>query len=223
MGIISIENADRLFWLGRYTERVYTTLQLFSEHFDEMIDQNEESYRILCDRLDIPCIYTSAEDFVDRYCFDETDTNSIISNMLRAYDNGIMLRDEIGSETLAYIQMCVYVIRNARGVDTFMIEFQKVMDYIMAFWGMEDDFVGDENARNIVKVGKRLERIDMYARLKMGQVDLSREVLRLAGRINRTDLKYRAEVMEEVKNLAQSEEINYSKIVYLVENELLEA
>ncbi|WP_243159453.1 alpha-E domain-containing protein [Clostridium sp. SM-530-WT-3G] len=34
MGIISIEQSDRLYWLGRYTERVYTTLRIFSKSFD---------------------------------------------------------------------------------------------------------------------------------------------------------------------------------------------
>lgn len=28
MGIISVENTDRLYWLGRYSERVYSTIQL---------------------------------------------------------------------------------------------------------------------------------------------------------------------------------------------------
>lgn len=30
MGIISVEQADRLYWLGRYAERVYTTLRIYS-------------------------------------------------------------------------------------------------------------------------------------------------------------------------------------------------
>ena len=29
MGIISVEQASRLYWLGRYTERVYTTIRMF--------------------------------------------------------------------------------------------------------------------------------------------------------------------------------------------------
>ncbi len=39
MGIISVDQADRLFWLGRYSERVYTTLRLYSKSFDSMIDE----------------------------------------------------------------------------------------------------------------------------------------------------------------------------------------
>ena len=36
MGIISIEKADHLFWLGRYTERVFTTLQTFFKYFGKI-------------------------------------------------------------------------------------------------------------------------------------------------------------------------------------------
>ena len=35
MGIISIEKADHLYWLGRYAERVYTTLRVFFHIYDQ--------------------------------------------------------------------------------------------------------------------------------------------------------------------------------------------
>ena len=46
-----------------------------------------------------------SENFIQRYCFDADDMNSIYSNLMRAYDNGITLRESIGSETLSYIQL----------------------------------------------------------------------------------------------------------------------
>ena len=104
MGFISVEQTDRLYWLGRYTERVYTTMRLYFVTYDTMIDQFAKTYKDFCKSLDIPEIYTSPEDFMKRYPFDEEDTNSIISNLKRAYDNAIVLREEIGSESLAYIQ-----------------------------------------------------------------------------------------------------------------------
>ena len=75
MGIISLEQTDRLYWLGRYSERVYTTIRLFSQRYDIMIDEIEESYGEFCRSLEIPNIYTSSRDFCRRYCFDETDPN----------------------------------------------------------------------------------------------------------------------------------------------------
>ena len=51
MGIISIEKADHLFWLGRYAERVFTTLDTFMKYFDQMLDMDDEAYRNFCERL----------------------------------------------------------------------------------------------------------------------------------------------------------------------------
>ena len=38
MGIISLEKQDHLYWLGRYSERVYTTLKTFLLGYDQMLD-----------------------------------------------------------------------------------------------------------------------------------------------------------------------------------------
>ena len=113
MGIISIENTDRLFWLGRYTERVYTTIKIFADRFDSMIDFDEIEYDKFCESQDIPNIYKSREDFSQKYCFSLEDENSIFSNLMRAYDNAIVLREEIGSESLSYIQLAVYAMNQA--------------------------------------------------------------------------------------------------------------
>ena len=38
MGTISIEHGDRLYWLGRYTERFFITLRALDKLSDKMID-----------------------------------------------------------------------------------------------------------------------------------------------------------------------------------------
>ena len=113
MAILSLEHSDQLYWLGRYSERVYTTIHEYEKRFDSLIELKEEDYDAFCKAQDIPNIYTSIEDFTGRYCFDADDPNSIYSNLMRAYDNAIVLREEIGSETLAYIQLAVYAMNKA--------------------------------------------------------------------------------------------------------------
>ena len=44
MGVKSIENTDRLYWLGRYSERVYTTLKLFGMSYDTMLEEGAGGY-----------------------------------------------------------------------------------------------------------------------------------------------------------------------------------
>ncbi|MCD8013579.1 MAG: alpha-E domain-containing protein [Lachnospiraceae bacterium] len=218
MGIISIENTDRLFWLGRYSERVYTTIKLFADSFDTMIDMDElGSLESFCTRLEIPNIYTSGEDFVARYCFDPEDPNSIYSNLTRAYDNCIVLREEIGSDTISYIQLAMYEMNKARISQSPLIELQHVLDDILAFWGIVDDEIDSENVRNIIKVGKRVERLDLYARLRMSREEMKREVDRLSGRIWRTCLKYRQTYLDELSAMVDAPRIDYPAIVQKVE------
>ena len=120
MGIISVEQADHLFWLGRYTERVYTTLRFYFPKFDSMIDETVDSYQAFCESIDIPNIYTSKEDFLRRYPFDADNPDSIISNLNRAYDNAIVLRESIGSEALSYIQLAIYDMNKAAAITSPM-------------------------------------------------------------------------------------------------------
>ena len=66
MGIVSLTNTDKLYWLGRYSERVYTTIRLFGESFDHLIEGDVQSISAFCASLNIPNIYVSGDDFVER-------------------------------------------------------------------------------------------------------------------------------------------------------------
>ena len=59
MSVLSRENSSRLFWLGRYSERVYTGLLDFMGKFDAMTGS------------------PSAGDFARRFCFDSDNPDAI--------------------------------------------------------------------------------------------------------------------------------------------------
>lgn len=217
MGIMSVEHLDRLIWLGRYSERVYTTLRIFANYFDSMIDLDKEEYTSFCKSQDIPNIYTSREDFSRRYCFDESDPNSIYSNLIRAYDNAVVLREAIGSETLAYIQLAVYAMNRAAVSEAPLLELQRVTDNIVAFWGIADDSIDDAAVRNLIKLGKRMERIDIYARLHMQPTELQREVKRLNSRIENCNVNYNYKKLMHLNYLVEEDRLDYQAIVEEVE------
>lgn len=217
MGIISIEQADRLYWLGRYTERVYTTLRIFYRSFDTMIDEITDSYRNFCEMVDIPDIYGDKDTFLKKYPFDGDNPDSIISNLNRAYDNAIVLRESIGSETLSYIQLALYEMNKAGESRAPLIELQHTLDDLMAFWGTADDQIDAEQIRNIIKAGKRIERIDLYARLCMKREALEREVHRMIPRVERSGLEYDPGRLESLKMLVKEPQLNYYRIVREVE------
>lgn len=207
MGIISIEKADHLFWLGRYTERVFTTLRKFFHIYDHMIEnvEIEDIYGEYCERLSIPNIYT-ADNFVQLYLFAENNPDSMRANMERAYDNAVVLRDELTSNALAYIQLALDVIKSAEGSAAPLFKLQPVIDYIFAFWGCIDDYVENEECRNIMKAGKYVERLDLYLRLEYHTKDIAKEFQKLGNRLEKSGITANTRKMDRLKAILDKEE-----------------
>lgn len=218
MGIISVEQANRLYWLGRYAERVYTTVRIYFKSFDSMIDELADSYHQFCQMIDIPDIYKNKDDFMRSYPFDENNPDSIFSNLNRAYDNAIVLRESIGSESLSYIQLAIYEMNKAKLSQSPLIELQQIIDDILAFWGMIDDQIDDSQIRNIIKSGKRIERIDIYARLGVSKEELLREVNRMIPRVEKSGMDYDPGKLTAIEEAFQKQELDYYEIVNLVES-----
>lgn len=201
MGIISVERADRLFWLGRYTERVFTTLDAFFSYFDRMIDEDPRAYAVFCEKLGIPMAYDDMDDFIDNFIFSPEDANSIFSNMVRAYDNAVVLRDELSSISLSYIQLSLDCMEHSVKSAGLLYQLQPVKDYIYAFWGCMDDHVEDEEARNIIKSGRYLERLDLYIRLGYPYISIRKEYNKFMSRLHRVRLGYNLSEADKLEEL----------------------
>lgn len=184
---LTLKQVDSIYWLGRYTERVLTTLKVFMEVYDSQIDSHFD-YEKYCSDLDIYNGFTSLSDFCQRYAFDRTYASSIISSMNRSYDNAIMLRETIGSDSLSYIELALRRMEDAQYSQTPALVFQKVIDNIMAFKGQVFDSIADHNVRHILLAGLTLERLDMYLRLNMNEDKIAFECRRLTHSIERTDI-----------------------------------
>jgi len=68
----------------------------------------------------------------------------------------------------------------------------------MAFKGSCDDYIANDAARNIIKCGFSVERLDLYARLGYRLGDLRREVQKLASRIDRTGMDYNRDILKQL-------------------------
>ena len=218
MSNITTEKANELFWLGRYVERVYTTCMEFFKGYDRMIDEREVSYPEYCRRVSIPNVYADKEDFLRSYPFDESNPDSIISNLIRAYDNAVVLRDDIGSDTLSYIQLAIYDMRKASLGVAPLIGLQTVVDDLFAFWGCMDDRVVDYSERSIVKAARRIERIDLYLRFGMPADTISFELRRLENRIVRTGLDYDQEAIPKLREMLSGDPVPYGEAIELIES-----
>lgn len=218
MGIISLKSADNLVWLGRYSERVYNTLKRYFLSFDQMIDAGDLYYKEVCQRLNIPDVYGSKEHFLANYPFDPENPDSIFSNLTRAFDNALVMRDYIGSESLAYIQLAIYEMNKAKISSSPLIELQNVIDYLLAFYGCLDEQVDDIEVRHIIKVGRSLEGLDLAARFHEGYREIDRALGRLEFYIQTTELAHDKEALAKSRSLADMNEIPYMDLVDTVEH-----
>lgn len=188
MGTVTLNKASRLYWLGRYTERVYTGLRCVKDIFDTNVDGREADFASYCRRMGIPAVYENTADFCKRYFFDTADPNSLASSLVYAYDNAIVLRETLTTETLSYILMALSAMDKAIESSTPDIPLQWVQDDIMAFRGSCDENIEDSAARQIIKLGASVERVDLYLRLGMERALVRQEFERLFNRLYKTQL-----------------------------------
>ena len=102
------------------------------------------------------------------------------------------------------------------------MELQNVVDNLLAFWGIADDYIASETTRNIIKAGKRIERLDMYARLKMEKSALLREFHRMITRLERSGMDYNKEGVPRIARLLEQPQLYYRAIVQEAENLVIE-
>ena len=217
MDTVTLTRLDNLFWLGRYVERVYQTIRLYMDGYDRMLDESSSCYHEICRKMGIPDFYASKEDFIKRFGFDSANPFSIVSNANRVYDNAMVIRDEISTDALAYIHLAIADLEKAKNDGSPMIFMQKVLDYILAFWGCLDDVVDEEAVRNTVKAGKRIERLDLAVRFRKNCVELRREYVRLTHRLKTTSLKYNKAALMHVGAMIEEENPDYDELLFQTE------
>ena len=183
MGAITRININNLFWLGRYVERVFTTLNSFFKYADRFIEGGQSTYEKYLADINVPNIYVDADDFFHRYVFDLANPDSIIANLDRALGNGIVLREEIKTPSLSYLQMAMDRFKCCEGTTQIRYDMLPVRDAIYAFWGSIDNNMTDQEGSKIIYLGKMVERVDMYLRLGYPVEDISTELNNLLKRI----------------------------------------
>ncbi len=162
---ISASKANRLYWLGRYSERVYISLHLLRRYYDRMIDGQGKEYEEFYQKLDAGNPYTDVKSFILGYMYDEKNPCSILSCLVAANDNAIVLREEIMSETLSYIQLSLCHIKKlAEEKNANITNLQPITDYLLAFWGSADERINNPRVSNLLRIGKNVENIDMHIR-----------------------------------------------------------
>lgn len=218
MDPVTLSKQNRLFWLGRYAERVYVSVQLMMKEYDALIDGTPMDYADFCRRMGIPNSYHDSEDFFRRYLFDENEPSSVRSAMSAMLGNGMMLRETISSPTLAYLQMAKSALDLASYSDAPAVEMQWILDDIMAFRGSFDESVEREDARNITKVGGMVELISLMLRLDWQKDRLKNEIQKLLNRMYKTDLPTQPQATQQLIRYAlEDTDVSDAELLHSVE------
>ena len=217
MGAQRLSKENRLYWMGRYAERNFMTIDFMGDAYDESLDGEPFDYVDWCERMQIPCVYQDVREFLYSYLFDSENPNSALSSLNKSFDNAVMLRNVITSPALAYLQMAKNVMDNAEYSSAPMLDLQLVSDYLMAFKGCVDERVRDESDRNTIKCGFTVERIDMLLRLgyRTDTDELEKEFERLSSRLRRTRFARDGRRLQLMGDLVSSPDYGQNKEILL--------
>lgn len=209
MGTISLEHGDRLYWLGRYTERVFTTLKALQDVYDRMLD-NEGSYTEFLGYFEMPDIYGNSTDFFCDLLYNRENSGSVAHSLDRAYDNGIVLREDISSGAFSFLQVAKDTLKRSKTAKNRRLALLPLEDVLYGFWGCIADNIYDEEIKNIIYCGKSTERLDLYLRMNYPYEDVSREFERLCIRLGRvpknTPYRYNTRFLSDLVEIIGEED-----------------
>ena len=218
--IISASKANRLYWFGRYEERVYITLHLLRKCHDKMIDGELEDYLPIWRNLDTTGAYQTIEEFTLGIMYDDSNSSTVMTAQTKAMDNAILLREDILSETLSYLEMSLALLKECKKKqEKNVICLQPVIDWSLAFWGSAQQRLQNHKALYIMSIGRNVENLDMQLRF-----DYSYERVALAYDSLKRYCKQMPNIVDEdiegeLNNLIIKERFNLNDMEY--KNKLL--
>lgn len=180
MSNISREHGERLYWLGRYTERFFTTIKSLERLHDKVIDRDPSHYQKYLACFGMNDTYGDYKNFFSSFIFDKNNMSSASYSLERAYDNGIVLREEISTDALAYLQLAIDKLESASKTNQgLVVTLLPLQDIVYSFWGCVNDTVTNEEVKDIINLGKYVERLELYIRLKYRPELVTKEFDRL--------------------------------------------
>lgn len=186
---ISTEHSSRIYWLGRYTERAFTTLKSLERLYDKVIDRDPKHYRKYLDCFGLNDTYGDYSTFFRSFIFDKNNSCSAAYSLERAYDNGIVLREEISTDSFAYLQLAKDKLKSAENtLQGLVVAMMPLEDILYGFYGCFIDHVYNEEIRDIFLCAKSIERVELYIRLKYRSEKIRSEFFRLCSFLERIPL-----------------------------------
>ncbi len=183
---ISPAKANYLYWLGRYAERVSAQMHFLRHYYDLCLDEgHEDAIHEYCSKLNLPICTRDRDAFLVEHLFGDQ-CGSLRHTLNCLNDNSIVLREELTTNTIAYVNLCVATLKHSdHRKDVNINSLQPISDYILAFWGSVLQHVTNGATLDMLFIGKRIEFIDMYSRFGEKHSRLAAEWRNMDRRLDR--------------------------------------
>lgn len=206
---ISTEHSSRIYWLGRYTERAFTTLKSLERLYDKVIDRDPEHYKKYLACFGLGDTYGDYKSFFRSFIFDRNNSCSAAYSLERAYDNGIELREEISTDVLAYLQLAKDKLESSENTPQgLVVALMPLEDILYGFYGCFTDHVYSDEIRDIFLCAKSVERVELYIRLKYRSEKILSESERMCEFLKRipenTPYRYNKNILENLMEMIYS-------------------
>lgn len=182
-----------------------------------MID-DKFGYREYLGYFGLTDTYSDYKDFIHSFLYDESNPNSAAYSLERAYDNGIVLREEISTKSLSFLQIAKDTLTKSQTKANIRLSLLPLKDILYSFWGSINEHIYDDEIRNIIYIGKTIERLDLYMRMKYPYAMVHKEYVRLCKNLNRvpkgTPYRYNTKYLSDIVEILGSEE---DYLLYLID------
>lgn len=173
---VTRDKADALFWLGRYSERVYTTLLRYRHAYDD----GRGALGALANELDQPLEEAwDAQTAAEALVYSEQRPASVRSSMQAAFGNALVLRPDLGTQSSNYVELALAHLGKKPDPAHGLARLRCVSDDLLAFWGSVEDGMASSEAKALLFLGKYVERIDLWSRFGADEAKLDRPVRKL--------------------------------------------
>ena len=188
MSTLSPAKANRLFWLGRYAERIFAQLHFLRYYYDLCLDEGRDDVLLeYCRRLNLHECSQDREAFLLDHLYGGG-AGSLRFCLDCLNDNSIVLREELTTATLGYANLCIATLNRCNAsMTTNITKLQPISDYILAFWGSVLQHVASLSSVDMLFMGRHVEYLDMYARFGYPVSRLRLDWGHLTRRMNRME------------------------------------
>lgn len=165
--LLTANVAEHLYWLGRYLERVESTLMETVATFDEIIDVDKAAGKRLFKRLEVDIKYKNANEFLYEAVLGEHEAN-IYTMLGYVRENAIVSRAYIDLNAFGSIVELYEVLKQANNdhLDIDCAFLEKLSSRVSEIWGELSRKQERNTSDYFIRLGKLVEKVDVHLRLK---------------------------------------------------------